>query len=301
MRALHDYCRDNEIEVVICHRYKQVAYMLWLNRLLRLRLCIGVSHGFGEYSKLNRRFLTRFLVSRSWSFVGVSDAVRDHLVSLNCGFTTTNTLGVQNAIDVDYLVSSHLSREEARRALGLKHDRVLIGAVGRLVEAKGHIYLIRAFARIAERFPLAELVIIGEGKLRDRLEAEVRALSLVGRVHLVGWRTRAVIYAKAFDIWTMPSVSEGFGLALLEGMSASLPIVASRIPAMRGMISGAGGIAVDPGNVEQLASGLERYLSLSPSERFKVGEKVFEYLVENHRIEDYRKAYLNLVESRLGL
>jgi glycosyltransferase involved in cell wall biosynthesis len=297
---LFKFCKKNAFDVVICHRFKPVSYILELNRIVGFKRCIGISHGFGEYRRCSRRLLARLMINDAWRFVGVSDSVRDYLVGLNCGFTPANTRAIPNAIDIDGLTAAQHSRAEARRLLGLSPDALLIGAIGRLVPVKGHIYLIRGFAQIADQFPGVQMAIIGEGREKETLLNEVQRFGLDGRVHLLGWKNRAMQYARAFDVWAMPSLMEGFGLALLEGMSAAIPVLASDIPAMRPMILGAGGLAVPPKDSAALANGLATLLSLSDDERKTKGRAAYEYLSSHHRVEDYKKAYLALVEDSLG-
>lgn len=298
--ALFRYCREHSFDVVISHRYKPVSYMLQLHRLLSFRLCVGISHGFGDYRKWQRRLQVSLFADHRWRFVGVSDAVKGHLLRLGGGFTAANTVAIPNAVDVNYLVATHLPRDEARAVLGLPADRVVIGAIGRLVDWKGHLCLIQAFAQIAERFPDADLALIGEGPERARLEREIADCGLEGRVHLLGWQDRAARYVRAFDIWTMPSLREPFGLALLEGMSAGLPVIATAVHAMRDIALGAGGIAVPPADSSALAAALAEYLSLDALQRGAVGQRVFDYLMTHHRVEDYQRAYLTLIEEGLA-
>ena len=177
----------------------------------------------------------------------------------------------------------------------------IIGAAGRLVKVKGHRYLIQAFAKISEKHPDAYLAVIGAGKEETALRAEISRLGMEEKIHLVGFLPAAKRYVRAFDIWTMPSLSEGLGLALLEGMSGHLPIIASDIPAMRPLIDGAGGLAVPPADVSALSDALDRYLSLSPAELTAKGEKAYAYLCQNHAIEKYHSEYLSLVENALPI
>ena len=297
--AIFRFCRKEKFDVVICNRYKQVNMLMLLNRWLKIPLCIGISHGFGEYTPFWRRQRARLLIDESWRFVGVSPAVAQYLLDQRCGFTEKNTTAITNAIDISVSESQQLSRREAREALDLPQETRLIGAAGRLVSVKGHLYLLQAFARIAEKHADAALAIIGEGKERLRLEAEVARLGLHGRVHLLGFRAGAKRYVRAFDIWTMPSLSEGLGLALLEGMSGHLPIIASDIPAMRPLVEGAGGLAVPPADVSALTGALDQYLSLSPNDLKAKGEMAYTYLCKNHSIEGYRSEYLGLIENNL--
>ena len=299
MWTIYRFCRKEKFDVVICNRYKQVNLLMLLNRWLKIPLCIGISHGFGEYAALWRRQRAKLLIDESWRFVGVSPAVAQYLLDQRCGFTEKNTTAITNAIDISEAESQQLSRHEAREALGLPLEPRLIGAAGRLVSVKGHLYLLQAFARIAEKHADAALAIIGEGKERLHLEAEIARLGLHGRVHLLGFRAGAKRYVRAFDIWAMPSLSEGLALALLEGMSGHLPIIASNIPSLLPLIEGAGGQSVPPRDVNALADALDRYLSLSAADLRKKGESVYEYLCKNHSIEKYRSEYLGLVENAL--
>lgn len=297
--TLYRFCRKHQFDVVICNRYKPVSALLSINILLRIPVCIGISHGLGEFKTFWRRKFTQARITNVWRFVGVSPAVRDHLVKLNCGFTQENTVAITNAFDVSEIEAQQFSRAEAREKLGLPQQARIVGAIGRLVPVKGHIYLIKAFASIHSRFPNAHLAIIGEGREEDALRNEIDCLGLQSRIHLLGWQTRAKQYVQAFDIWTMPSLREGLGLALLEGMSGHLPIIASNIPAMRPLIDGAGGLHVSPANIPDLANALETYLSASEEELNQKGELAYQYLRAHHDIADYRNAYLMLVETTL--
>lgn len=299
MWRLFQYCRSEHFDVVICNRFKPVNMMLMLNRWLKIPLCIGIAHGFGEYDRAYRRQQTARLVSPAWRFVGVSPAVRQYLLDCRCGFTERNTVAITNAIDIVQAESLQLSRDEARSQLGLEPHVRLVGALGRLVPVKGHIHLIRAFAQIAGAHPNAQLAIIGAGREHDRLLQEVELLGLQGRVRLLGFRENALRYVRAFDIWAMPSLAEGLGLALLEGMSGRLPLIASDVPAMSPLIRGAGGIAVAPADVEGLSRALDEYLSLSDEQLQMKGEQSYRYLKEQHDIDVFRQQYLKLIDSAL--
>lgn len=95
----------------------------------------------------------------------------------------------------------------------------------------------------------------------------------------------------------MPSLREGLGLALLEGMCAGLPVIASSVPAMLPLVQGAEGIAVMPGSVEELTVALRKYLEMTDEERQQAGSKVLDYVINNHGIEEFRSKYLQLISS----
>lgn len=300
MWRLYQFCRKEKFDVVICNRFKPVNMLLQLNRWLRIPLCIGIAHGFGEYDRFYRRRQTQRLVDKAWRFVGVSPAVKQYLLDCRCGFTDTNTSAITNAIDIEQAEGLQHSRERAREMLGLSPTARWVGALGRLVPVKGHIYLLQAFAAVKDKYPDVQLAIIGEGREEARLRSEIERLGLSGRVHLLGFRANALQYVRAFDIWAMPSLAEGLGLALLEGMSGHLPIIASSVPAMLPLIQGAGGLAVEPANVAQLAAALELYLGLSDEALRAKGDEAYGYLQRQHDIEVFRKQYLQLIDSGLS-
>lgn len=297
---LYRFCRDENFDVVIAHRFKPINIMMILNRWLKFPLCVGVLHRIGDFDRPYRRQQVRRLNRGGWYFVGVSEAVRQHLLDYRCGFDEHNTFAITNAIDIDKALALQLSRDDARQKLGLDPEAVMIGALGRLVSIKGHRYLLDAFARLEKKYPQVQLAIIGEGKLHQSLQTQIEELGLQGRVHLLGFRAGALQYLRAFDVWTMPSLGEGFGLALLEGMCARLPVIASDVPAMRPLIAGAGGLAVPPADVDALTHALDQYLELSDSEREALGGQAFDYLCREHTIEKYRQAYKSLIKQGLA-
>lgn len=299
MWQLYRYCAKEKFDIVICNRFKPVNMMLTLNRWLKIPLCIGIAHGFGEYKRGYRRRQTARLVNRAWRFIGVSPAVRQYLLDCRCGFTEKNTITIANSIDVAQARSLQLTREDARQQLGLNQSARFIGAIGRLVPVKGHIYLIRAFAQIAHKHPDAQLAIIGEGREKEHLLGEIKQLNLTDRIHLLGFHENALRFVRAFDIWAMPSLSEGLSLAQMEGMSGCLPSIGTNIPAMLQLIEGSGGIAVPPKDTTALSQALDEYLKLSDAELAQKGEQAYNYLITHHDIESFRHQYLTLIESGL--
>jgi glycosyltransferase involved in cell wall biosynthesis len=300
MWRLYQFCRKEKFDVVICNRFKPVNMLLQLNRWLKIPLCIGISHGFGEYDRYYRRRQAQSLVDGHWRFVGVSPAVKQYLLDCDCGFTDVNTYAITNAIDIEQAEGLQHSRERSRELLGLDSSVRLIGALGRLVPVKGHIYLLQAFAELKDKYPQTQLAIIGAGREEARLTCEIERLGLSGRAHLLGFKENALQYVRAFDIWTMPSLAEGLGLALLEGMSGHLPVIASDVPAMLPLVQGAGGLAVEPANVPSLVRALDTYLGLSDEDLKAKGELAYRYLQEQHDIDVFRQEYLQLIDSGLS-
>lgn len=293
------YCKQNKFDVIICNRFKTVSVLLLLNKMLRIPLCIGISHVINEYRRAYRRWQVNTFADERWQFIGVSDAVKDSMLQHGQGFNNKNTHAIINAIDVEGVEDRLLKKDIARQKLNLPNNAIIIGAIGRLVKIKGHIYLIEAFANLALKYPNAHLGIIGNGYEKENLITKAHALGLANRVHFLGFIPDAIHYVKGFDIWTMPSLQEGLGLALLEGMVGRLPVIGSDIPAMAPLIEGAGGLKIQPKSVEDLIKALDTYLAMSDAERAQHGEIAYNYVKTQHNIVTYRKNYCDFILQHL--
>jgi glycosyltransferase involved in cell wall biosynthesis len=105
---------------------------------------------------------------------------------------------------------------------------------GRLARTKGLLTLAEAFRRVAEREPRPLLVLLGQGEGSfDNCEPELRRLAadppLAGSLLLPGNVTDPVPWLQAADLFVFPSEYEGFGLSIVEAMSAGLPIVTTPV------------------------------------------------------------------------
>jgi glycosyltransferase involved in cell wall biosynthesis len=128
--------------------------------------------------------------------------------------------------------------------------------VGRLVWEKAHHLLLDACGRLRARGVELRLTIVGEGPERAALLAQRDRLGLHDRVELAGARPEAEVIAalRAADLFVLSSVSEGFGVVLLEAMACGLPVVA---PALHGIpeivTDGVEGVLFRPGSADDLA------------------------------------------------
>ncbi len=151
-----------------------------------------------------------------------------------------------------------------------------IGVLSELHHVKGLDVLIEAVAALVKEGRRLLVVIMGEGDERPRLERLVEARKLKHVVHLPGYVEDAARYLRAFDIFALPSRSEGFSFAILEAGSAKLPVVASRVGGISEIITdGDDGLLVPPNSPAALAAGL-RTLCDDPALRKQLGERLAE-------------------------
>jgi glycosyltransferase involved in cell wall biosynthesis len=174
-----------------------------------------------------------------------------------------------------------------------QHDRdgpLVIGAVGRLDAMKGFDLLLHAVSRLSD----VRVIIVGEGDERPRLERLAAEQGISNRVSLPGWDDNPRNWLSKFDVFTLPSRSEGFPLTLVEAMFAGLPIIASQVGSVAEAVTDEEtGLLVEPGNVEELTKGLAR-LRDNPSLRQELGAKARVEATQKHTAERMAKAYLDL-------
>lgn len=178
-----------------------------------------------------------------------------------------------------------------------------IFALGRLVEKKGFDLLLRAFAGIAERHRDVELRIGGAGPAQGRLQTLIGQLGLEGRARLLGRLSRQEVAAamSGAEVFVMPSRLEPFGIVVLEGWRAGLPVVAtSRGGPPEFVEDGHTGLLVDPFDSAALAGALDRLLG-DPELRHRLGQAAGRRVAEFDWpvvAEQYRQCYLEIQAPR---
>ena len=114
-----------------------------------------------------------------------------------------------------------------RRELSLPKDAFVIGHVGRFSTPKNHSFLLDVFAELHKIEPTSYLLLVGDGILREKMEAKAKALSLEQAVIFLGLRKDVPELLQAMDVFAFPSLYEGLPLTLVEAQAAGLPCVIS--------------------------------------------------------------------------
>src|SRR5437899_415320 len=172
-----------------------------------------------------------------------------------------------------------LPRQRARLDASRSNGHTVV-AMGRLVYQKGFDLLLDAFSTIAAKHPDWSLTVLGEGPLREELEARTAALGLSQRVRWPGYLNDPVPLLGAADMFVFSSRFEGFGLALAEAMACGLPVVSFDCPEGPGEIirNGVDGVLVPAEDTGALAAALDRLMS-NPEERRRLAARAPEVAV----------------------
>ena len=175
---------------------------------------------------------------------------------------------------------------------------VVFGFCGRLVWYKGLEILLEAFQRVEG----GALWIIGDGPLREKMEALARELGLEDRVTFHGRVSdeRKIELIKAMDVFVLPSthITETFGISQMEAQMCGVPCISSNLPTGVSDVvdPNVTGILVEPGNVEDLAQAMQRMLS-EPDFRSRCGREARTRAVRLFSESTFQRRYLKLVTA----
>ena len=160
------------------------------------------------------------------AFLCASECIRQILIGQ--GIPRERALTIHEGIDLAHVDAA--PPVSVRETFWLPTNAPIVGCIGALVEHKGHRYLVHAAADIVRAVPEARIVILGEGDLRDELSRLIHELGLERHVLLPGFRPDVLSLLKAFDVFVMPSITEGLGHVdpRCHGVHAR-PVVASDV------------------------------------------------------------------------
>lgn len=173
---------------------------------------------------------------------------------------------------------------------------LVVGSLGRLDAVKGYDLLIRALARL----PGVQAVVVGEGAARPALEALARELGVVDRIALPGWSDQPSATLPTFDVFCLPSRSEGFPLSIVEAMLAELPVVATRVGSVAELVAdGSSGLVVERDDLDGLVDALARLRDDAPL-RSRFGVAGRKRALASFTVEQMATAYQELWERLLA-
>lgn len=231
---------------------------------------VTTTHGFFK-PKLSRRLFP------CWGCrtIAVSDEVKEHLVK-DFKVSGERIRVINNGIDIDRFSRCDRSRRgEFKAKFGLGTGPV-VGIIARLSDVKGHRYLIEALPKIIAIVPAASLLIVGEGDIRKTLESRARVLGVSDYTIFIPSVADICEVLAVMDVFVLPSLQEGLGLALIEAMAAGIAVVGSDIGGIRSLIRhGYNGLLIKTRDPAGIFSAVIRLLC-NPDERESLGRQAQE-------------------------
>ena len=250
-RAVRAAILDSDTAVLHSHGYRTDVVGSVALRGTTCRF-VSTAHGFTGGGWKNR--LYERLQARAWGQGEAVIAVSDPLVDAieRRGVDRRKIRLIPNAWLGD---APAMTREEARRRLGIESDAKVMGWAGRLSAEKGPDVALAALARAAD--DQTQLHFVGEGRLRAELEARAAADGLSNRVRWHGALENAAALFPAFDLLLLSSRTEGTPMVLFEAMAAGVPVVATRVGGVPDVLTDSEALLAPPEDPTALARAID--------------------------------------------
>jgi len=233
------------------------------------------------------------------AIISVADAMTAQALAAGVGLAEQYTT-IHSGLEVETFVQRPRETDQVRAALKLPRKAVVVTQVSRLAELKGHEFLIEAARRIPDERMC--FCLVGDGRLRERIESQIAALGLARRFRLTGLvspdRIPALLHAS--DILVHCSLREGLARALPQAMLAGLPVVSFDVDGAREVVDSDTGILLAAKDVPGLTLALETLADCKPL-RKKLGaagrDRCREMFDHNRMVDQIEALYRRLMND----
>ena len=286
--------RARHLDVLHAHQYTPFFYGSIAARLSGVRpRVIFTEHGrhFPDVVSFRRRVMNRLVFDRLADEVNAVCEFSARSVREKDGFYRRPVEVIANGVDLPRYTVDRLS---AGARLGLDPSRRYVTTVARFHPVKDHPTLLHGFAHVARALPDVDLLLVGDGPLRQELEAMARSLAIEHRVRFMGVRSDVADILRASDAFAMTSLSEAASLTLLEAMASELPVVVTAVGGNPELVrDGTDGLLVPRRSSAGVARALLRILSDS-SMAAAMGRAGAERVRSQFRLDDTIGRYFDL-------
>jgi colanic acid/amylovoran biosynthesis glycosyltransferase len=274
-RHLHAHFGTNSATVaMLCHELGGPAWSFTV-------------HGPEEFDKSGLIGLTE-KIRRAGFVVAISSYGRSQLLRLADASDWSKIHVVPCGLDAHFLAAERPPASERRRLV----------CVGRLSEQKGHPILIEAAEKLRARGVDFELVLVGDGELRQPIEARILHEGLGDRIRITGWVDGHGVRAElaAARALVLPSFAEGLPVVIMEALALGRPVVSTFVAGIPELVEpGKNGWLVPAGSADELARALEVVLSTSADELRVMGDHGRARVAERHDVARSAASLMSLM------
>ena len=298
--------KQRRLQVIHGHQYTPFFYGAIAARLSGVRpRVIFTEHGrhYPDVVSTGRRLANRVLFDRLAHHVNAVCHFSARALSEIDGFAAGRIQVIENGVDLPrYAPDTDVTT--LRKKLGLDPERRYITTVARFHPVKDHRTLLQAFAKIAPLRPEVDLLLVGDGALRQELQQLAVELGIDARVRFLGVRDDVADLLHASDVFALTSVSEAASITLLEAMACSLPVVVTAVGGNPEIVrDGVDGLLAPRRDVQAIANALLRLLrddALALEMGRSGAERVRQTFQLDRTIERYYSLYSGASRTRMA-
>lgn len=268
LRALFALTRLlRRLKPAIVHTHSSKAGILGrvAARLAGVPVIVHSIHGYG-FTRFQSFPVRRMLMALeclaakiTTRFFAVSEANRRLGVELGL-FPDDRCVVIRSGVDLAAIRKTGVDTTAKKRELGLEPGRPVVGMVAPMKPQKAPLDFVRVAARVAAKKPETQFLFVGDGDLREAMEADIARLDLMKSFRLAGWRRDVPAIMRCLDVFVLTSLWEGLPRVYLEALASGVPVVGTRVDGASEVVrDGVNGYLLAPGDVQGLA---DRVLSL---------------------------------------
>jgi glycosyltransferase involved in cell wall biosynthesis len=288
--------RQEQADLIHAHEFDANVQGAFVAAISGIPL-VATVHGKNYFWERLRRRLAYRWVSRHATMVAVSQNLKQFIVE-QVGVSADRIKVVYNGVDV-LPPCEPAEVDRCRKELGLSETDQVVGMVGNLYPVKGHQYLIDSIPEVLKECPDTSFVFAGRGLLEPELKEQVHRLGLDKRVFFLGLRQDIPRILATFNVFVLPSLSEGLSMAILEAMVAGKPVVATQVGGNPELVlNGETGFLVPPKDSHALASCLVTLLT-NKAQAAQLAEKGKNRAEGQFSLETMVRAYQTLYDECL--
>lgn len=280
-------------DIVHSHMFHANIFARVLRMTVSIPKLICTSHSNNEGGGI-RMLIYRLTDSLSDISTNVSQDAVNSLIQKGA-LLREKTLCIPNGIDIKKFRFDLVSRKRLRQVLNVNHKHLIL-AVGRMHPAKDYSNLLHAIALMKKERSDFILYIVGDGPLKNDLLHLTKSLDIQHHVKFLGLRTDIPELLSACDTFVLSSGWEGFGLVVAEAMACERIVVATDCGGVREIIENSGYL-VPPRDSYKLYKALSESLDLSEKERYSLGQKARQRIIDNYSLDKNVNSYLDAYNS----
>lgn len=248
-KKIYKILKDEKPDVIHTHRYV-MRYVIPAAKMAKTPRLVHTVHSVaqkecGRIDQIINKYFYKFC---NVVPVALSKLVQDTVCEVY-NRKSNETPIIYNGINLDKC---------ERKSEYQLNQKIRILHIGRFADVKNHRGLIEAFDIFQKKYKNSELLLIGEGELRNSMEAMVDQLDLANKVKFLGLKSEVCSYLKHSDIFVLPSFYEGIPMSLIEAMGTGIPIVATKVGGIPDMLESEKNALLVDVNSEMIANACER-------------------------------------------
>ena len=256
---LYCFMKTRHFDIVHTHSSKAGILGRWAAKSAGVSVIIHTPHGhifYGYFSK----FLTAIFVWVERLTARITDKIitltnrgKEEHLSFGIG-SADKFVKIYSGIDVSPKMNDIGLKDQLKKHWALYEGNFIFGSVGRLDPVKGTSYLINAMALVVKIYPKTQLLLVGEGSQKEKLQKQCEDLGLLEVVKFTGFQENPAPLIEIMDVVVLASLNEGMGRVILEAMVYGKPVIATKVGGIPEIVEdGKSGILVPAKNADALS------------------------------------------------